>query len=109
VEVDLAARAARPGLAHLPEVVLVAEPEDPLRRQTRDLLPQLRGFVVRVVDRRPEALLRQAVLLREQLPREAYRIALEVVAEGEVAEHLEERVVPRRDTHLLEVVVLAGY
>ena len=37
------------------------------------------------------------------------RLALEVVAEAPVAEHLEERVVARRATDLLEVVVLAGH
>ena len=36
------------------------------------------------------------------------RLALEVVAEAPVAEHLEERVVARRPPDLLEVVVLAG-
>ena len=36
------------------------------------------------------------------------RVALEVVAEAEVAEHLEERVVPGRVTHVLRVVVLAA-
>jgi len=37
------------------------------------------------------------------------RVALEVVAEAPVAEHLEERVVARRTADLLEVVVLAGH
>ena len=36
------------------------------------------------------------------------RLALEVVAEAPVAEHLEEGVVARRAAHLLEVVVLPG-
>ena len=36
------------------------------------------------------------------------RLALEVVAEAPVAEHLEERVVAGRAADLLEVVVLAG-
>ena len=36
------------------------------------------------------------------------RVALEVVAEAEVAEHLEERVVARGVAHVLEVVVLAA-
>ncbi len=44
----------------------------------------------------------------DELPREANRVALEVVAEREVAEHLEEGVVPRRVAHLLEIVVLAA-
>src|ERR1051326_3278790 len=47
-------------------------------------------------------------LLRDELPRERDRLALEVVAEGEVAEHLEEGVVPRGVPHLFEVVVLAA-
>ena len=47
-------------------------------------------------------------LAGEQLPGEADRLLLEVVAEGEVAEHLEEGVVARGAAHLLEVVVLAA-
>ena len=45
-------------------------------------------------------------LFRYELPREANRIALEVVAEREIPEHLEECVMPRRVADLLEVVVL---
>ncbi len=44
----------------------------------------------------------------EELPRVRDRVVLEVVAEAEVAEHLEERVVPRGDADVLEVVVLAA-
>ena len=47
-------------------------------------------------------------LARHQLPREADRVALEVVAEREVAQHLEERVMPRGVPDLLEIVVLAA-
>ena len=47
-------------------------------------------------------------LAGDELPREADRVALEVVAEREVAEHLEERVVPRGVPDLLEIVVLAA-
>ncbi len=108
VEVDLAARAAGAGVGHLPEVVLVAQPEDALRLHPGDLQPQLLGLVVGVVHRHPQPLLRDAVLLRQQLPREADGVALEVVAEREVAEHLEKGVVPRGHSHLLQVVVLAA-
>jgi hypothetical protein len=62
----------------------------------------------RGVDRGPELVLRQAVVDREELPRELDRVALEVVAEAEVAQHLEERVVARGIAHVLEVVVLAA-
>jgi len=44
----------------------------------------------------------------DEVPRVADRLVLEVVAEAEVAEHLEERVVPGRVADVLEVVVLAA-
>ena len=47
-------------------------------------------------------------LAGHEVPGEADRVALEVVAEAEVAEHLEERVVPRGVADVLEVVVLAA-
>ena len=62
----------------------------------------------RVVHRDAQQLGVESQLLRDELPREANRVALEVVAEREVAEHLEERVVPRGVADLLEVVVLAA-
>ena len=51
---------------------------------------------------------RDAEVAGQELPRPVDRLALEVVAEAPVAEHLEERVVARRPADLLEVVVLAG-
>ena len=49
------ARAARAGVAHLPEVVLVAEALDALHRHADDVVPDLLGLVVGVVDRDPDA------------------------------------------------------
>src|SRR5207247_5352718 len=43
-----------------------------------------------------------------ELPRPVDRLALEVVAEAPVAEHLEKGLMARRATDLLEVVVLPG-
>src|SRR5690606_12776721 len=109
VVVQLRAGAAGPRLAHLPEVVLVAQAEDPRGRKPGHFLPELERLVVRVVDRRPDPIRLEPELLRDQLPRVADRFALEVVPEREVAEHLEEGVVPRRDPDLLQVVVLAAH
>ncbi len=55
-----------------------------------------------------QAVLRQVEDLREELPGEGDGVLLEVVAEAEVPEHLEERVVARGDADVLEVVVLAA-
>ena len=53
-------------------------------------------------------LLRQLQLLGDELPREPNRVALEVVPEREVPQHLEEGVVPVRVAHLFEIVVLSA-
>jgi hypothetical protein len=108
VEVHLRARAARTGLPHRPEVVLLAQAQDALVAEARHLLPQPEGLVVVGEDGRAQTLALEAELPGQQLPRVGDRVGLEVVAEREVAEHLEERVVTGRAAHVLEVVVLAA-
>ncbi len=112
---DLRARAARTGVGHLPEVVarvlgalVVADAHDALGGNANFLGPDVVGFVVVDVDRRPQLFRRQSVGGGQQFPRILDRVALEVVAERPVAEHLEERVVACRVTDVLEVVVLAA-
>ena len=97
-----------------PEVVGFAEPSDALGGDADLLVPELERLVVALVDRRPEQLLRDREPVRrgQELPRPRDRLALEVIAEREVAEHLEKGAVPRRVTHALEVgradALLAG-
>ena len=105
---DLAARAAGTGDAHVPVVVELAAAHDALERDARVLGPEALGLVVVLVDGGPEAVRVEAVaavVLRagEQLPGERDRVLLEVVAEGEVAVHLEERAVARGLADLLDV------
>ncbi len=108
VEEDLRARAAGTGVAHAPEVVVGRDPDDLLVRQTGDFLPQLERFVVVGVDGRQEPVGGKAELLGDQGPRELDRTVLEIVAEREVAEHLEEGVVAGGVADVLQVVVLAA-
>src|SRR5690606_32847470 len=54
VVVDLRARTAGAGIAHVPVVVLGVPGLDALRREPSDLLPQLGGFGVVLVDRDPQ-------------------------------------------------------
>jgi hypothetical protein len=112
---DFAARTAGAGVGHLPEVValvlaragLVADAHAAIARNPDLLRPDLVRLVVLMVDRGPKPVLRQLIDLGQELPREADRLALEVVAEAEVAEHLEERVMARGIPDVLEIVVLA--
>ncbi len=114
VDVDLGARAAGAGVAHLPEVVL-AEVVDALVGYAAEPLPDVRGFRI-PRDPVPRVALEAAHVqplgveaphLGEQLPRHRDGAFLEVVAERPVAEHLEERVVPAGPADVVEVVVLA--
>ncbi len=90
VEEDLRAGAARPRVAHVPEVVL-AEALDALRANANQVTPELFGLVVAVVHRNPEPLGVEAKSLCNQAPCVLDGAFLEVVAKGEVAHHLEER------------------
>src|SRR5581483_10033796 len=93
---DLRALPAGAGLAGLPEVVL-AEPDDSLRRDAltgprrdRDLVLAETEQRVAFMDRRPQALGLEAEHLGDPIPGEVDRLVLVVVAEREVAHHLEE-------------------
>ena len=88
VIVDFRARAAGAG-AVFPEVVGLAEAENLLRRHAHFLVPDLEGFVVIFVDGRIQAVLVQANHLGQKLPAPGDGFPLEVVTEGEVAQHFE--------------------
>src|SRR5262249_40088041 len=98
-----------PGVTHLPEVVLVAEAVDPAVTDTRHLSPDPPRLVIRMVHADVEALGIDAevALPRDPLPAEFDRFLLEVVAKGEVPQHLEEGVVPSGVANLFEIVVLS--
>ena len=105
---DLRAGAAGAGLAHGPEIVRGRDADDALFGQACDLAPERVRLVVLGEDRDREPLFRQAVVLRDQPPGELDGALLEVVAEREVAQHLEEGVVARGVADVIEVVVLAA-
>ena len=100
VDVDLGVRAAR-ARADLPEVVLHLD--DVVLREARLGLPDLDGLRVVRVDRDPELVLRQLDDFRQELPCPGNGLALEVIAEREVAEHLEERLMARRAADVLDI------
>src|SRR3990170_3040813 len=87
---DLRAGTAGARVAHLPEVVGGGDAQDPVGAEPRDLAPDTVGVLVVVIDSDEEPLLVEGELLDEQVPSQLDRALLEVVAEGEVAEHLEE-------------------
>ena len=105
---NLRARTAGTKLAHRPEIVRACDADDLLVGEASDLPPQRRCLIVVGIDGDQEALLVELKVLGEQLPGEQDRLLLEIVAEGEIAEHLEEGVVARGIADIVEVVVLAA-
>src|SRR5690606_22832195 len=95
IDVNFRARPARAD-ADFPEVFRLAQAHDALLGHAGDFLPQTRRLVVLLVDADPEDVLRNLHPLRDELPRPADGFALEIVAEREVAQHLEKRIVPVR-------------
>ena len=76
--------------------------------KTGNLLPEIGSLVVGVIDGHQQLVGRQPELLGEQVPGQFDRPFLEIVAEGEIAEHLEKGVVARGVADIVEVVVLAA-
>ena len=113
VDVEFTAGSARTRVAHLPVVVLVAEPLDAVHRDADDLVPDRLGLVVGLVHGDPETIAVESPasrsrIARDEVPAPRDRRLLEVVAEAEVAEHLEEHEVALRATDVVEVVVFAA-
>jgi hypothetical protein len=90
VVVQLGARPARPGGAHGPEVVGLAAPLDPLPGHADLVGPDLDRLVVGFEDGHPDAFGIELEDRGGQLPGQRDGLLLEVVAEREVAQHLEE-------------------
>ncbi len=108
IDEDLRARAARAGVAHRPEIVRGRDADDAVVGEARDLLPEPGRLVVGVVDGDEQLVLLQPELLRDQGPGQLDRALLEIVAEREIAEHLEEGEMARGVADIVEVVVLAA-
>jgi hypothetical protein len=108
IEENFRARAAGAGVAHLPEIVGAGDADDAGLRKACDLFPEIERLVVVDINRRRQPVFRQAELPGDQVPRQLDRAVLEIVAEREVAEHLEKRVMPRGVADIVEIVVLAA-
>ncbi len=105
---NLRARPARTGVAHGPEIVGTGDADDRGFGDAGDLAPQSRRLVVVFIDGDHEALLVEGEVAGEQPPSEQDGALLEIVAEGEIAEHLEEGVVAGGVADIVEVVVLTA-
>jgi hypothetical protein len=104
---DLRAGAAGTGVAHAQKLSEVAMRMMRESGEPGDLLPEAGRLVVRVIDGDSSLSLGRpnSLVIRS---RQADRLLLEIVAEGEIAEHLEEGVMAGGVADIVEVVVLAA-
>src|SRR5207253_10400910 len=90
-----------------PEVALLTEPQNaPLANADRS--PEAPRIIVNADYRDHEPIGRQRQRPRDELPRPRDRLFLEVVAEGEIPQHLEEGVMAGREADILQIVVLSS-
>ena len=115
VEMDLATRTARTGIAHLPKVILLVATNDVIGGQ--ETQPEIVSLLIErhtVLLRALEygcihTLLRQFIHLGQQFPRPLDSLFFEIIAKRPVAEHLEHRVVIGIVAYLLQVVMLTRH
>ena len=107
VEMDFRAGPAGTRIGHLPEIIRFVAAHDTGRRHA-DLLPELERLVVFAKHRDPEPVLGQTDRPGQVIPSVEDRIGLEVVAEGKIAEHFKEGMVPSRVADVFQIVMLAA-
>ena len=105
---NLAARAARPCIAHRPEIVAGRDTDDAMIRQTCNFFPQLKCFIIGVIDGRGQLVGIKSPDFGQQFPRMGDRLFLEIIAERKIAEHFKKCVMPRSIADIVEVIMLAA-
>ena len=110
---DLAARPARTGVTHLPEIVFQPRLENPILRNSLRQPQVVRLSIARYAAFAGENRYIQFVLLnpkpllrRNQLPCIRNGFFLEVIAERKISQHLEKRVMPVGEPDILQIIVL---
>src|ERR1019366_5599770 len=107
VDADFRVGTARPRLTHLPEIIFVAESQNPFARQHAELQPDVLGLLVVLVNGRVEQLRIDFPNLGYEFPMPSNRFFLVIVAERPVAEHFEKSVMVSVAADRFEIVVLA--
>ena len=102
VIINLRARAAGTGTV-LPEIVRLAEAVNALRCDADFVPPDIEGLVIFLVDGRIETIRLESHNLGEKLPAPVNGLALKVIAEGKVSEHLKESAVARGFTDIVDI------
>ena len=112
---DLTARTAWAGITHRPEIValvapasrFVANPGQPTGINANLIQPDFSCVIIIFVDGDPQLFGWNRQRFGQKLPAVMDRLAFEVVAKAEVAQHLKKGVVAGSVTDILQIVVFA--
>ena len=107
IEENFRTGTAGTGIAHGPEIIRCRDSDNPVIRQACDFFPQVKRLIIFMIHRNQKPVFRQTVFLCHKVPGELNRTILEVIAEREIAEHLEEGVMSRRIADILQIVMLS--
>ena len=91
----------------MPKIVRCCDADNAAIRDAQ-LFPDVIGFVIRVIDGDGQAICWDAKFLSDQIPSERDRLGFEVITKAEIAQHLEKRMVARRITNIVQIVMLAA-
>ena len=105
---NLGTGATGAGVAHLPEIGVVAQAYDAVSGYTDLVGPDGGSFIVVFVDGDPEFVFGQLQCAGQEIPGVLDGIVFEVIAKAEVTQHLEEGMVTGGVADVFQVVVLAA-
>ena len=105
---NFAARPARSGIAHRPEIVRCRNADDPAFGKASNLLPQIERFVIGVVDGRSQPVGIEPPILCQQRPCMVDRLLLEIVAKTEISQHFKKGMMPRCIADIVQIIMLAA-
>ncbi len=108
IEKNLGTGPAGASIAHGPEIVRGCDADDALLGQAGNLAPQIKGLIIVMIDRDQQAVRIQAVFLGDQVPGQLDRAFLEIIAKGEITQHLKKRMVPRCIAYIIQIVMLTS-
>jgi tetratricopeptide (TPR) repeat protein len=107
VKMNFGTRTARAGIAHFPEVGLSAKAHDAVLGKSRNAGPDLRRFVIVLIDRHKETVHRKLPNLGQKLPSPGNCLFLVIVSKGPIAEHFKKGVMVCVAAHFIQIIVFS--
>ena len=93
--------------AHHPKVVVCRNANDPIIRKTRHFFPDIRGFVICMINGNQKPIFWNIKFFCDQFPRKWDRVRFEVIAKGKVTQHFKKCMVTRGIADVVQIIMFA--